>query len=87
MTGSPRWHPSRLLQFSIGLHAAAAIALALQPPLWPWWLGALLANHAALTAAGLWPRSTWLGPNLLRLPSPPRCSTSSIATTQGRVSS
>jgi peptidoglycan-N-acetylglucosamine deacetylase len=68
MTGSPRWHPSRLLQFSIGLHAAAAIALALQPPLWPWWLGALLANHAALTAAGLWPRSTWLGPNLLRLP-------------------
>jgi peptidoglycan-N-acetylglucosamine deacetylase len=25
-------------------------------------------NHAALTAAGLWPRSDWLGPNHRRLP-------------------
>ncbi|MFN5158221.1 MAG: polysaccharide deacetylase family protein, partial [Betaproteobacteria bacterium] len=34
----------------------------------PWALGAVLLNHAALTAAGLWPRSRWLGPNVTRLP-------------------
>jgi peptidoglycan-N-acetylglucosamine deacetylase len=44
------------------------MALLAWPSLWPWWLGGLVANHAALTAAGLWPRSTWLGPNLLQLP-------------------
>ena len=25
-------------------------------------------DHALITAAGLWPRSNWLGPNLTRLP-------------------
>lgn len=34
----------------------------------PWALGAVLLNHLGLTAAGLWPRSTWLGPNARRLP-------------------
>ena len=42
--------------------------LAMQPALWPWGLGALAANHLALTAAGLWPRSRSLGPNWVRLP-------------------
>ena len=31
-------------------------------------MSAIAANHALLTAMGLWPRSTWLGPNLVRLP-------------------
>jgi peptidoglycan/xylan/chitin deacetylase (PgdA/CDA1 family) len=31
-------------------------------------VGALVVNHLLLTAAGLWPRSRWLGPNLVRLP-------------------
>ena len=35
---------------------------------WPWALGAVAANHAVLTAAGLWPRSRWLGRNWTRLP-------------------
>lgn len=38
------------------------------PPAWPWALGAVAANHAFLTALGLWPRSTLLGQNMLRLP-------------------
>ena len=46
---------------------AAALALA-RPSLWPWALGAVIANHVQLTATGLWPRSTLLGPNLTRLP-------------------
>ncbi len=53
---------------SVGLHAVAAGAAALLPGAWPWALGALALNHAALTAAGLWPRSTLLGPNVRRLP-------------------
>ncbi len=52
---------------SLGLHAAAGAAL-LVPGAWPWALGAVVANHAALTAAGLWPRSGLLGPNITRLP-------------------
>ena len=56
------------LKASIGLHAAAAgVALAL-PVAAPWALGAVVLNHAVLTAAGLWPRSSLLGPNLIRLP-------------------
>ena len=31
-------------------------------------LGAVAANHALLTAGGLWPRSRWLGSNWTRLP-------------------
>jgi peptidoglycan/xylan/chitin deacetylase (PgdA/CDA1 family) len=56
------------LSGSVGLHAAAAGAVALLPGAWPWALGAVALNHAALTAAGLWPRSTLLGPNVRRLP-------------------
>ena len=41
---------------------------ALAPELWPIALATLGANHALLTATGLWPRSHWLGPNLVRLP-------------------
>jgi peptidoglycan/xylan/chitin deacetylase (PgdA/CDA1 family) len=52
---------------SVGLHVAAGAALLL-PGAWPWALGAVVANHAALTAAGLWPRSALLGPNITRLP-------------------
>jgi peptidoglycan/xylan/chitin deacetylase (PgdA/CDA1 family) len=53
---------------SAALHAGAAAATLLHPPLWPWTLGAVAANHAVLTAAGLWPRSRLLGPNWTRLP-------------------
>ena len=68
MNQAQRWQPSRFLWLSAALHVAVALAWLAVPGMWPWWLGLLLADHAALTAAGLWPRSTWLGPNLLRLP-------------------
>ena len=53
---------------SFALHAGAVAMTAAAPQLWPWSLGALAANHAAITAAGLWPRSSLLGPNWTRLP-------------------
>jgi peptidoglycan/xylan/chitin deacetylase (PgdA/CDA1 family) len=55
---------------SASVHGGAAAALLLQPSAWPWVLAALAANHGALTAAGLWPRSQLLGPNWVKLPTP-----------------
>lgn len=61
-----RWKPAPLVQGSLGLHALAAAGLF--TPAWPWSVGALAADHALIAFAGLWPRSTWLGPNLTHLP-------------------
>lgn len=62
-----RWQLPPLLKASVACHlGAGALALA-QPALWPWALGAVVLDHALVTATGLWPRSTWLGDNLLRL--------------------
>lgn len=63
-----RWRPSALIVASVALHLAALVLVAALPERWPWALGALAANHALLTAAGLWPRSRLLGPNIVRLP-------------------
>jgi peptidoglycan/xylan/chitin deacetylase (PgdA/CDA1 family) len=52
----------------MGLHGLAGLGAAIQPEIWPWALGTLVADHALLGAIGLWPRSTWLGPNVRRLP-------------------
>jgi peptidoglycan/xylan/chitin deacetylase (PgdA/CDA1 family) len=57
-----------LLRLSFAAHAAMALALLLQPSAWRWVLAAFAANHLLLTAAGLWPRSSWLGRNWTRLP-------------------
>jgi len=62
------WPMPPLVRASIGVHAAAAGLLLAAPQAWPWALAGLALNHAALTGAGLWPRSRWLGPNLVRLP-------------------
>lgn len=62
------YRPSSLIRGSVALHVAAAGVLLVRPHLWPWALSAVVANHLALTAAGLWPRAALLGPNLLRLP-------------------
>jgi peptidoglycan-N-acetylglucosamine deacetylase len=62
------WRPSPLILGSFGLHAGAAAALVAAPGHWPAIAGVIVANHVLLTAAGLWPRSRLLGPNLLRLP-------------------
>jgi peptidoglycan/xylan/chitin deacetylase (PgdA/CDA1 family) len=53
---------------SVALHVGAVAATAVHPHFWPWSLGAVAANHATITLAGLWPRSSLLGPNWTRLP-------------------
>src|SRR6266481_3903038 len=63
-----RWSPPPLLYASAAVHLGAAAAALARPRLWPWALGALAANHVALAAAGLWPRSQLLGANWVRLP-------------------
>jgi len=63
-----RWAPSPLLFASGALHAGADVATLVRPHAWPWALGALVLNHAVLTAAGLWPKSRLLGPNWTHLP-------------------
>jgi peptidoglycan-N-acetylglucosamine deacetylase len=63
-----RWPWPMALRASVALHLAAAGAGLALPGATPWALGAVLLNHLGLTAAGLWPRSRWLGPNTTRLP-------------------
>ena len=61
-----KWRPSPVIKATAAVHLGAVFALGAGIA-WPWTAGALLANHAALTVAGLWPRSRWLGANLLTL--------------------
>lgn len=49
-------------------HAAALAGCVTLPAAWPWWLAGTALNHAVVTAAGLWPRSSLLGPNWTQLP-------------------
>lgn len=65
---SPPWKPTPALRATLAIHAGAAVGCLIEPAFWPWALGALVANHALITTAGLLPRSTLLGPNLTRLP-------------------
>jgi peptidoglycan/xylan/chitin deacetylase (PgdA/CDA1 family) len=67
-TQKPRWLASPSLSVSAITHLGAAATVLIQPRAWPWALGAVVANHAVLTGAGLWPRSRLLGPNWTRLP-------------------
>jgi peptidoglycan/xylan/chitin deacetylase (PgdA/CDA1 family) len=53
---------------SLACHVGAGVAAIAAPSAWPWALAAVAANHVALTAGGLWPRSRWLGSNWTRLP-------------------
>jgi peptidoglycan-N-acetylglucosamine deacetylase len=62
------WPLPPFLKLSVGLHAAALLLLMLQPSAWPWWLAAVVLNHAVITITGLLPRSHWLGDNVTRLP-------------------
>jgi peptidoglycan/xylan/chitin deacetylase (PgdA/CDA1 family) len=63
-----RWSPSPFLSASAAVHGAAVLGTLAVPAAWPWAVGALVANHALLAGAGLWPSSRLLGPNLIRLP-------------------
>ena len=63
-----RWRTPVLIKSSIACHVLIGTALLAEPVVWPWAAGALALNHALITATGLWPRSTWLGANIRRLP-------------------
>jgi peptidoglycan-N-acetylglucosamine deacetylase len=79
-----RWSPTPLLYATGALHIGAVAATVLQPRVWPWALGAVFANHVALTGAGLWPRSQLLGPNWNQLPGlPGTCSAVAITIDDG----
>lgn len=62
------WQAPPFVKFSLLLHLALALGLALAPQAWPGLLALFLANHLALGLAGMWPRSRLLGANLVRLP-------------------
>jgi peptidoglycan/xylan/chitin deacetylase (PgdA/CDA1 family) len=64
------WRPTPLVASSVGLHCIAGASAVLAFETWPWAFGAVAANHMVLGAVGMWPRSTMLGPNLTRLPTP-----------------
>ncbi len=76
---SMRWKASPAIKTSAALHLGAVAALGLGVT-WPWAVGTLVANHALLTAAGLWPRSTLLGANMRYL-SPKACAAGQVAIT------
>jgi peptidoglycan-N-acetylglucosamine deacetylase len=62
------WRPALLAKASAVCHLGAGVTVAAVPTAWPWALGAVTLNHVVITANGLWPRSKWLGDNLVRLP-------------------
>jgi peptidoglycan/xylan/chitin deacetylase (PgdA/CDA1 family) len=62
------WRPSPFLTASAGLHGVALATLLASPRSWAIVLAAVLGNHLAIGAAGMLPRSAWLGPNISRLP-------------------
>ena len=62
------WRPGFFLLFQMALHAAALWLLAVSPQKWGMALATVVASQLMLMAAGLWPRSTCLGANVVRLP-------------------
>jgi peptidoglycan-N-acetylglucosamine deacetylase len=62
------WRPRPFHLILLLLHGVALLILVLWPQQWPWAVATLLFSHLVLMAVGLWPRSTWLGANLVRLP-------------------
>jgi peptidoglycan/xylan/chitin deacetylase (PgdA/CDA1 family) len=65
---SPRWRMPLLIRASLALHAVLLLAVVIYPYTWAWALAIVIANHLFITLVGLWPRSTWLGPNWTALP-------------------
>ena len=66
---SPRpWRPTPFVKASFALHAVSAIAVGTAPAAWPWALAAVATNQALIGGAVMWPRSTWIGENIRRLP-------------------
>ena len=67
-TGLRAWRPGPFLLLQMALHVAALLLLILTPQKWGVALATIVSSQLMLMAAGLWPRSTCLGANLVRLP-------------------
>ena len=67
-TAMRSWRPAPFILVSIYLHAGAILMMLVEPLHWRWALAVVLFNYALVCTAGLWPRSTLLGANLVRLP-------------------
>lgn len=59
---------SPFLKANIALQLAALVVLIFNWHAWPWSVGLIFASHSILMAVSLWPRSSLLGSNLVRLP-------------------
>ncbi|MGJ7508735.1 polysaccharide deacetylase family protein [Variovorax sp. GT1P44] len=64
----PSWPWPPMIRASVGWHLLAGGVAVLVPGAAPWAIGGIVLNHALITAAGLTPRSSLLGPNVSRLP-------------------
>ena len=62
------WRPGPFLLTHVALHGAALLLLLIYPHQWRWTAATVLISQLMLMAAGLWPRSTCLGANMVRLP-------------------
>ena len=62
------WKPSLAIKLSILVFVSCIAFTLWQARFWPWTLGIACINHLILTIAGLLPRSTLLGLNIVRLP-------------------
>ncbi len=67
-TSRRRWRPTLFLGSNVAINLAAIGGALVVPQTWGLAAGAVLASHVAMASAGMWPRSTLLGPNLVRLP-------------------
>src|SRR5271166_4301341 len=63
-----QWTPTKVVRFSLLLHAFILLTLFAFPEWWRWLLAALLGNHVLLGALVIWPRNRLLGANLVTLP-------------------
>ncbi len=62
------WRPSPLIVASAAVHGVALATVLAFPRTWGLTLAAVAFNQAVLSAAGMFPRCAWLGPNITRLP-------------------
>ena len=60
--------PTRFVVISALVHVSVMLQLVLMPSYWLSGFVLLVLNHLVIAAVSLWPRSTWLGPNVVRLP-------------------
>lgn len=65
--GVRSWRPTPFVLASLAIHAGALALLLIAPSHWGLAVAAVLLDDAAITAAGLWPRSTLLGENMVSL--------------------